>query len=61
MNKKQRENTAKMFYDLVKVPLAVCCFGTIAAEHNDLLYFFTFGISITVLFFYIGFQLDGNL
>lgn len=61
MNKNQRDNTAKMFYDLVKVPLAVCCFGAIAAEHNDLLYFVGFGVSISVLFFYIGFQLDGKL
>ncbi|UYM14018.1 hypothetical protein [Endozoicomonas euniceicola] len=61
MNKKQRENTGKMFYDLVKVPLAVCCFGAIAAEHSDLIYFVFFGLSISMLFFYIGYQMDSEL
>lgn len=60
MNKKQQENAAKMFYDLVKVPLAVCCFGAIVSEHSDLIYFVGFGVSISVLFFYIGFQLDSE-
>ena len=58
MNQKQRDNTAKMFYDLVKVPLAVCCFGAIVAEHSDLVYFIVFGVGFSLLFFYLGFVMD---
>ncbi len=60
MNNKQRESTAKMLYDLVKVPLAVCCFGVIAAEHHDMAGFIVFGASFSLLFFYIGYTLDSK-
>ncbi|WP_263082142.1 hypothetical protein [Endozoicomonas sp. Mp262] len=58
MNKKQRENTAKMFYDLVKVPLAACCFGAIVSEHTDMITFIFFGASFALLFYYLGFLTD---
>ena len=58
MNNNQRENTAKMFYDLVKVPLSFCCFGVIAAGQHEIAAYTLFGVSFSVLFYYIALLMD---
>ena len=58
MNSRQRESLAKLFYDLVKVPLGLCCFGALVSRSEDMGAYIFFGLSFSLLFAYVGYRLD---
>ncbi|WP_257279573.1 hypothetical protein [Endozoicomonas sp. ISHI1] len=54
MNKNQCDSLSKLFYDLVKVPLALCMLGPLVPESPFLFELEVFGSSLVLLFGYIA-------
>ncbi|MCW7555906.1 hypothetical protein NX722_25410 [Endozoicomonas gorgoniicola] len=55
MNKNQRESLSKMWFDLVKVPLALCVLGPLVTGVDQLFEIEIFGLSLVILFTYMGY------
>lgn len=55
MNKNQRESLSKMWFDLVKVPLALCMLGPLVSESSLFWEVEIFGASLIIFFIYAGF------
>lgn len=58
MNTKQRESLSKLFYDLVKVPLALCMIGPVLNEPAHLLELEFLGFALVLSCIYFGYQLE---
>lgn len=58
MNTRQRESLSKLFYDLVKVPLALCMIGPALNEPAHLLELEFLGFALVLGCSYFGYQLE---
>ncbi|WP_252177344.1 hypothetical protein [Endozoicomonas sp. 4G] len=54
MNKNQRDSLSKMWFDLVKVPLALCMLGPVVSESDLFWEIELFGAALVVFFIYAG-------
>ncbi|WP_448214994.1 hypothetical protein [Endozoicomonas sp. 2B-B] len=55
MNKNQRDCLSKMWFDLVKVPLALCILGPLVSESDLFWEIELFGAALIIFFVYVGF------
>ena len=58
MTAKHKESLARLFYDLVKVPLALCMLGPLTTDVPHLLELELFGGALVLLFAYIAYQIE---
>ena len=60
MKQKQRENVAKFMYDISKVVFSVAVIGNVLTPHKNYSWDLAWGVVSGVLFFIIGFWIDGK-
>ena len=58
MTRKQKDSISRLFYDLVKVPLALCMLGPLVSGAPHFVELEVFGASLALLFAYIGYQME---
>ena len=58
MTAKHKESLARLFYDLVKVPLALCMLASLTTDVPHLLKLEVFGGTLVLLFAYIAYQIE---